>query len=167
MSASPIVTIPQFLSKPSVKLAIICRIPRCFLWPGFLGSPETVPGQACQPSPLWRPLPRTPPSTGLFVLTKVPLKKEKFALSLGPDFHPFLSPHPACWIESWILFFMKYNLSQQAFQSRFCHLKVLLFRLYGLVYVALWSKLFFLKFLFFIVYEFIFPYHINIKICTQ
>lgn len=143
MSASPIVTIPQFLSKPSAKPAIICHIPWCFLWPGFWGSPETVPGQACQPSPLWQPLPDTPASNGLFVLTRVPLKKERFAFSLGPDFYPFLSPHPPSWVESWILFFMKCSSSQQAFQSRFCHLKVLLFRLCGLVYVALWSKLFF------------------------
>ena len=115
MSASPIVTIPQFLSKPSAKPAIICHIPWCFLWPGFLGSPETVPGQACQPSPLWRPLPHIPASNGLFVLTRVPLKKERFAFSLGPDFHPFLSPHPPSWVESWILFFYEVQFISASF----------------------------------------------------
>ena len=137
VSAFPIVTIPQFLSKPSAKSAIICHIPWCFLWPGFWGSPETVPGQTCQPSPLWRPLPHIPASNGLFVLARVPLKKERFAHSPGPDFHPLLSPHPPSWVESWILCFMKHNSFQQAFQSCFCHLKVLLFRLCGLVNAAL------------------------------
>ena len=108
MSASPIVTIPQFLSKPSAKPAIICHIPWCFLWPGFLGSPETVPGQACQPSPLWRPLPHIPASNGLFVLTRVPLKKERFAFSLGPDFHPFLSSPPS--ELGWVMNFVFYEV---------------------------------------------------------
>lgn len=140
MSPSPTIPIPQLLSRTSAKAAIICHVPWCFLWPasaGSQGSPVTVPGQACQPSPLWRPLPHTTASNGLFVLTWFPLKVERFARSTASGFHPLPNPHPLSKIESWILFFMKCGSSQQPFQSCLCHLKVLLFRMCKLVYVGL------------------------------